>query len=125
MTPDRRQTLFFSATLEGATGKIATAYTRDARRHTQEKDKRETADIEHRFLHVDSQSAKLDHLVAQLRGAEGSSTLVFVRTKRGADRLVKAASQPRARDRWRCTATKASASANERLPGSTPVRSTP
>ncbi len=89
LTPDRRQTLFFSATLEGATGKIATAFTRDARRHTQEKDKRETADIEHRFLHVDSQSAKLDHLIAQLRGAEGSSTLVFVRTKRGADRLSK------------------------------------
>ena len=88
-TPDGRQTLFFSATLEGATGKIAAAYTRDARRHTQAKDERDSADIEHRFLHVDSQSAKLDHLVAQLRGAEGSSTLVFVRTKRGADRLSK------------------------------------
>jgi superfamily II DNA/RNA helicase len=89
LTPERRQTLFFSATLEGATGKIATAFTRDARRHTQEKDKRETADIEHRFLHVDSQSAKLDHLVEQLRADEDSSTLVFVRTKRGADRLAK------------------------------------
>ena len=87
--PTERQTLFFSATLEGATGKIAAAFTRDARRHTQAKDERDTADIEHRFLHVDSQSAKLDHLVAQLRGAEGSSTLVFVRTKRGADRLAK------------------------------------
>ena len=42
LTPERRQTLFFSATLEGATGKIATAFTRDARRHTQEKDRRET-----------------------------------------------------------------------------------
>ena len=29
-TPDDRQTLFFSATLEGATGKLAAAYTRDA-----------------------------------------------------------------------------------------------
>ncbi len=84
-----RQTLFFSATLEGATGKIAAAYTRDARRHTQAADKRDKADIEHRFLHVDSQSAKLDHLVAQLRDDEGGSTLVFVRTKRGADRLAK------------------------------------
>jgi len=88
-TPDRRQTLFFSATLEGATGKIATAFTRDARRHTQATDSRVKADIEHRFLHVDSQSAKLDHLVEQLRGAKGGSTLVFVRTKRGADRLTK------------------------------------
>ena len=88
-TPAERQTLFFSATLEGATGKIAAAYTRDARRHTQAATERGEADIEHRFLHVDSQSAKLDHLVDQLRGDEGGRTLVFVRTKRGADRLVK------------------------------------
>jgi superfamily II DNA/RNA helicase len=88
-TPDRRQTLFFSATLEGATGKIAGAFTRDARRHTQAADSGVKADIEHRFLHVESQSAKLDHLVEQLRDAKGGSTLVFVRTKRGADRLVK------------------------------------
>jgi ATP-dependent RNA helicase RhlE len=88
-TPDRRQTLFFSATLEGATGKIATAFTRDARRHTQAADESAKADIEHRFLHVDSQSAKLDHLIEQLREADAGSTLVFVRTKRGADRLAK------------------------------------
>jgi superfamily II DNA/RNA helicase len=87
-TPTERQTLFFSATLEGATGKIAAAYTRDARRHTQAPDERK-ADIEHHFLHVDSQSAKIDHLVEQLRDGESGSTLVFVRTKRGADRLTK------------------------------------
>jgi ATP-dependent RNA helicase RhlE len=94
-TPDERQTLFFSATLEGATGKIAAAYTRDARRHTQAASKRAKADIEHRFLHVESQAAKLDHLVDQLRGSEHTRTLVFVRTKRGADRLAK---RLRARD---------------------------
>jgi len=88
-TPEGRQTLFFSATLEGATGQIAKAFTHDARRHTQAADSAAKADIEHRFLHVDSQSAKLDHLVAQLREAEAGSTLVFVRTKRGADRLAK------------------------------------
>jgi len=88
-TPGERQTLFFSATLEGATGKIAAAYTRDPRRHTRAASEAEAADIEHRFLHVDSQSAKLDHLVEQLRGEGGGRTLVFVRTKRGADRLVK------------------------------------
>ncbi len=88
-TPDERQTLFFSATLEGATGKIATAYTRKPRRHTRAASEAEAADIEHRFLHVDSQSAKLEHLVEQLRGEGGGRTLVFVRTKRGADRLVK------------------------------------
>jgi ATP-dependent RNA helicase RhlE len=88
-TPTQRQTLFFSATLEGATGKVATAYTRKPRRHTQAPAKDEVADIEHRFLHLDSQSAKLDQLIEQLRGKGGSRTLVFVRTKRGADRLVK------------------------------------
>ena len=87
-TPAKRQTLFFSATLEGATGKIAAAFTRDPRRHTQA-DGRDKADIEHRFLHVDSQSAKLDHLVAQLSHEDSGPTLVFVRTKRGADRLAK------------------------------------
>ncbi len=89
LTPAQRQTLFFSATLEGATGKIATAYTRDARRHIQRQSERGRADIEHRFLHVDSPSTKLDHLVEQLRAGEHGRTLVFVRTKRGADRLVK------------------------------------
>ncbi len=88
-TPADRQTLFFSATLEGATGKLAAAYTRKPRRHTQAAPQRAEADIEHRFVHVDSQSAKLDHLAGQLRDGGGGRTLVFVRTKRGADRLVK------------------------------------
>jgi ATP-dependent RNA helicase RhlE len=88
-TSKDRQTLFFSATLEGATGKLAAAYTRDARRHTQAPTEHKEADIEHSFVHVDSQSAKLDHLTLQLRDGERGRTLVFVRTKRGADRLVK------------------------------------
>ncbi len=88
-TPRERQTLFFSATLEGATGRLAAAYTRNARRHTQAAPKQRRADIEHRFVHVDSQSAKIDHLTGQLREGEPGRTLVFVRTKRGADRLVK------------------------------------
>ena len=87
-TPGKRQTLFFSATLKGATGKVATAYTRDARRHTHAP-KQAKADIEHRFLPVGTQGEKLDHLVEQLRDADSGPTLVFVRTKRGADRLVK------------------------------------
>ena len=88
-TPGDRQTLFFSATLEGATGKLAAAYTRQARRHTQEPTEHKERDIEHSFVHVESQSAKLDHLTVQLQDAGRGRTLVFVRTKRGADRLVK------------------------------------
>ncbi|MGE5408258.1 MAG: DEAD/DEAH box helicase [Syntrophothermus sp.] len=87
-TPAARQTLFFSATLEGATGRVAAAYTREPRSHTHRAHERERAEVEHRFLHVESQSAKLDHLVEHLREDAGRS-LVFVRTKRGADRLVK------------------------------------
>ncbi len=88
-TPAQRQTLFFSATLEGATGKLASAYTRDPRHHTHTPPQRSKTEIEHRFVHVDSQAAKLDHLAGALRGPDGGRTLVFVRTKRGADRLVR------------------------------------
>ena len=88
-TPTQRQTLFFSATLEGATGKLAAAYTRKPRRHTQAPTKQGKADIEHRFVHVDSQSAKLEQLIDELRDPERGRALIFVRTKRGADRLVK------------------------------------
>ena len=87
-TSDQRQTLFFSATLAGAVGKVAGAYTRNARTHTHAP-KQAKADIDHRFLPVDTQGEKLDHLVAQLQDENCGPTLVFVRTKRGADRLVK------------------------------------
>ena len=44
--------------------------------------------MEHRFIHL-AHEAKVDALVAELRDTERGRTLVFVRTKRGADRLVK------------------------------------
>jgi superfamily II DNA/RNA helicase len=87
--PDDRQTLFFSATLEGAAGKAARDYTHDARAHTHAPTERVAADIDHRFVRVESQGAKLDQLVASLGEEEPGRSLVFVRTKRGADRLVK------------------------------------
>jgi superfamily II DNA/RNA helicase len=88
-TPKDRQTLFFSATLAGATGRVAAAYTHDARSHTHAEPERAEAKIEHRFLAVDSQGAKLDQLVEHLAEEGAGRSLVFVRTKRGADRLVK------------------------------------
>ncbi len=87
--PEQRQTLFFSATLKGAAGKVAAAYTHKPRRHTREASKEEAGDIEHRFVHLDSPADKLGRLVEQLRDEGEGRTLVFVRTKRGADRLVK------------------------------------
>jgi superfamily II DNA/RNA helicase len=86
--PRDRQTLFFSATLEGATGKLAAAYTRNPRRHVHKPEGEKPVDIEHRFVHL-SHEAKVDALVKELREEERGRTLVFVRTKRGADRLVK------------------------------------
>ena len=87
-TPRGRQTLFFSATLEAAAGKQARAYTRDARRHVHEPKGENVGTLSHRFVHL-SHHAKVDALVDELRDSERGRTLVFVRTKRGADRLVK------------------------------------
>jgi ATP-dependent RNA helicase RhlE len=87
-TPSNRQTLFFSATLQGEVGKQAKAFTRDAARHTHMPEGVSKGDISHRFVHL-THEAKVDHLVRELRAAEAERTLVFVRTKRGADRLVK------------------------------------
>jgi ATP-dependent RNA helicase DeaD/ATP-dependent RNA helicase RhlE len=87
-TPRDRQTLFFSATLEAAAGKQARAYTRDAHRHVHESQADDVGKRSHRFVHLPHQ-AMVDALVDELRDPERGRTLVFVRTKRGADRLVK------------------------------------
>jgi superfamily II DNA/RNA helicase len=87
-TPGDRQTLFFSATLESAAGKLARAYTRNPRRHLHEPAESNRGTVSHRFVHLEHAS-KLDALVAEVRDGASRRTLVFVRTKRGADRLVK------------------------------------
>ncbi len=87
-TPSDRQTLFFSATLEAAAGKLARAYTSDARRHVHEPVASDGGEVSHRFVEVEH-TAKLDALVAELGEESRGRTLVFVRTKHGADRLVR------------------------------------
>jgi ATP-dependent RNA helicase RhlE len=86
--PAKRQTLFFSATLDGEAGRIARAYTRDAKRHEHTPPTTRTADIEHRFLAVERDD-RLGALVGELESDDRDLALVFVRTKRGADRLVR------------------------------------
>jgi superfamily II DNA/RNA helicase len=88
LTPADRQTMLFSATLDGEVARIAAAYTRDARRHEQAAPVHKQAQVEHRFVPV-AHEDKVDALVAELDSDERGRTLVFVRTKRGADRLVK------------------------------------
>ena len=87
--PAERQTLFFSATLAGAAGKLAASYTREARSHVHAPREEDKGDVEHRFLSVESQSATLERLIEHLGEEQAGRSLVFVRTKRGADRLVK------------------------------------
>jgi ATP-dependent RNA helicase RhlE len=84
--PRNRQTMFFSATLDGAVGKLAHAYTNSASRHEAGQNAEDPGEIEHRFVSVTTDT-KLETLVEHLRASDGL-TLVFVRTKRGADRLV-------------------------------------
>jgi superfamily II DNA/RNA helicase len=88
MCARERQTLLFSATLQGEVGKVAKAYTTNPRRHEHAHSEERKGDVEHRFVTV-SHDAKVSRLVAELGEAERGLTLVFVRTKRGADRLVK------------------------------------
>jgi superfamily II DNA/RNA helicase len=88
MTRRERQTLLFSATLQGEVGKIAAAYTSNPARHEHAHSEERKGDVEHRFVSV-SHEGKVDRLVSELSEPERGRTLVFVRTKRGADRLVK------------------------------------
>jgi ATP-dependent RNA helicase RhlE len=88
MTARERQTLLFSATLQGEVGRIAKAYTTNPRRHEHAHPTERKADVEHRFVSV-SHEGKVARLVSELTDADRGLTLVFVRTKRGADRLVK------------------------------------
>ena len=86
--PKERQTLFFSATLHGEVGRLARTYTTDPGHYEAELQSSTAGiDISHSFVAVTSQT-KLDTLVKLLE-AEPGLALVFVRTKRGADRLTK------------------------------------
>jgi len=86
--PGDRQTLFFSATLDGEAGRLAHRYARDPRTHQSGPSaRRASGEIEHRFVQI-AHEHRVEALVRELR-RDRDLTLVFVRTKRGADRLVK------------------------------------
>ncbi|MBO9534556.1 MAG: DEAD/DEAH box helicase [Solirubrobacteraceae bacterium] len=86
LVPDDRQTLFFSATLDGEAGKIATAYTEDAATHVFAPPTRPITEMDHRFVDTEG-GDKVGLLLDLLEHEERGLAIVFVRTKHGADRL--------------------------------------
>jgi ATP-dependent RNA helicase RhlE len=83
-----RQTMLFSATLDGEVGRLAQRFTDDpVRHHVIEPDGPLVTESNHRFVAV-AQADRTRTLVREL-AADRGLTLVFVRTKRGADRLAR------------------------------------
>ncbi|MFL4967717.1 MAG: DEAD/DEAH box helicase, partial [Xanthobacteraceae bacterium] len=83
--PEQRQTLLFSATLDREVDVLVRRYMVDPVRHEVVSDTQTVEESMHRFLKVH----ELDRVKVLASIAAGvSRTMVFVRTKRGADKLV-------------------------------------
>ncbi|MEP6625579.1 MAG: DEAD/DEAH box helicase [Acidimicrobiia bacterium] len=85
-----RQTLLFSATLDGAVGVLTDEYQRFPVRHEVAGVESDAADAEHRFERISSEG-RLTR-AAEVIGTEGP-TIVFCRTRHGADKVAKKLSQ--------------------------------
>ena len=82
---DSHQTMLFSATLDGDVDHVVRVHMHEPAFHEVESDRVDVDDMEHRFLFV-HQMDKVRVAAAVARGSE--RCLIFVRTKRGADRLA-------------------------------------
>ena len=86
--PKNRQTMLFSATLDGAVAKLADAYTvNPVQVEAELPAQAERGEVDHTFVPVTADD-KLGRLVEQL-DIERGLALVFVRTKHGADKLAR------------------------------------
>ncbi len=87
-TPKTRQTLLFSATLEGVVGGLASRLLKEPKRISIAATKAKHENIEQRLVYVDDMQHKnrlLDHL---LRDVELNQAVVFTATKRDADQIA-------------------------------------
>ena len=87
LLPETRQTMLFSATLDGEVHRLAARFTHDPVSHEITEARPVVAEAVHRFVAVDA-GAKVDALAREL-AVERGPALVFVRTKRGAARLAR------------------------------------
>lgn len=85
--PATRQTLCYSATLEGQVKEVAQKYLRNPARIEIGSVLKPAANVELRTFEVEQD--KKHELLEHLLGAEEGSFLVFVRTKHGADRVAR------------------------------------
>jgi superfamily II DNA/RNA helicase len=85
-TPRRRQTLLFSATLDGDVATLSSRYQTNPVRHDARTVEPETIDARHHFWLVDHHD-RVQH-TADVVAAAGRS-IVFTRTRHGADRLAR------------------------------------
>ena len=92
--PTERQTLLFSATLDSAVDQVVRNHLRDPVLHEVKEHQVTVEQMDHLFLKV-HQMDKARVCAAIVRGS--SKTLCFVRTKRGADRLVRDLREQRVR----------------------------
>jgi ATP-dependent RNA helicase RhlE len=86
LRPDR-QTMLFSATLDGEVGRLADRFTRDAVLRENGEPGPDLTHATHRFIGVEHPQ-KTRALVRELAADRGLA-LIFVRTQRGADRLAR------------------------------------
>src|SRR5690625_1039060 len=92
-TPESRQTLLFSATLDGAVGKLASGMMKDAEVIRVSAPKQQHANISQALLYADDASHKRNLLNHLLMDGALDQAVVFTATKRGADRLARRLSQ--------------------------------
>ncbi len=85
-TSDKRQTLLFSATLDGDVDTLIRRYQHDPVRHTLAEEPSAAGDVRHLFWPADRDSRR--RLTGDVLRAVDPA-IVFTRTKHGADRLVK------------------------------------